>query len=77
MKNSQIFTGLVVVAMAMGACSGNKEKSASDSTVMDSSAMDTLKTDTPLVKPADSTHSFRNDRGTDSVSAGKSIPSKP
>lgn len=75
MKTNRIFTIVVFAGLALGACSGNKkEKTASDSTVVatgDSATADTS------VKPADSTHSFRNDRGTDSVSAGKSIPAKP
>lgn len=77
MKNSKTLIALLVIAMAFGACSSNKkEQSASDST-MNSTGTDTMGSDTSAVKPADSTHSYRNDRGTDSVSAGKSIPSKP
>lgn len=62
------FSGIV-----LGACSGNKGKQSADSSKM---ATDTTNAATS-VKPADSTHSFRNDRGTDSVSAGKSVPAKP
>ncbi|HEY0175874.1 MAG TPA: hypothetical protein VGC08_05815 [Pedobacter sp.] len=77
MKSNQIFFVLAIAGMAMGACSGNnKEKLNSDSSATAAASSDTAGTDTS-VKQADSTHSFRNDRGTDSVSAGKSIPAKP
>lgn len=74
MKSNKIFIALALAAMTFGACSGNKKEkvSADSSAVMN----DSVKTDTS-VKQADSTRSFRNDRGTDSVSAGKSIPAKP
>lgn len=67
---------IAVAGLGLQACgSGNKDKvtgdSASTTSVMTDSASDST------VKPADSTHSFRNDRGTDSVSAGKSVPAKP
>lgn len=75
MKNNRIFTIVVLAGLTLGACSGNKKENAgADSSK--STLSDTAKADTS-VKPADSTHSFRNDRGTDSVSAGKSIPAKP
>jgi hypothetical protein len=78
MKNSKIFITLAFAGMVLTACSGNKkENSGSDSSVTDSTMTDTTMKGDSSVKPADSTHSFRNDRGTDSVSAGKSLPAKP
>lgn len=78
MKNSKTFIALLLAGMAFGACSNNKNNSSSsDSSALAAKGRDTLSGDTSAVKPADSTHSYRNDRGTDSVSAGKSIPSKP
>lgn len=78
MKNSRIFIALLIAAMASAACSNSKnDASSSDSSTMGAAARDTVTQDTSAVKHADSTHSYRNDRGTDSVSAGKSIPSKP
>ncbi|CAM3923010.1 hypothetical protein SAMN06265348_111128 [Pedobacter westerhofensis] len=82
MKNSKSLITLALAAMFFIACSGNnKEKSSADSSattgVTDSAAGDTTLSADSSVKPADSTHSFRNDRGTDSVSAGKSVPAKP
>jgi len=73
---------LAFAGMVFAACSGNqKETSGSDSSAA-TSMTDGTSTDTAVmadtsVKPADSTRSFRNDRGTDSVSAGKTIPAKP
>jgi hypothetical protein len=82
MKNSKTLVALALAGMFFVACSGNnKEASASDSssttTMSDGTATDTAVLADTSVKPADSTRSFRNDRGTDSVSAGKSIPAKP
>ena len=82
MKHSKLFIAFTLAGMVLVACGGNnKEKMGADSSstslMTDSNAVtDTLGSDTS-VKPADSTHSFRNDRGTDSVSAGKSVPAKP
>lgn len=74
MKSNKIFIALALAAMTFGACSGNKkEKVSADSST---AVNDSVRADTS-VKQADSTRSFRNDRGTDSVSAGKSIPAKP
>lgn len=73
MKTKQIWIIAALAAITLASCgSNNKDKSATDSNT-DSSAM----ADSSSVKPADSTHSYRNDRGTDSVSAGKSVPAKP
>lgn len=69
MKSKQIFATLIFVGMTLGACSGSKKGGAANDTLAGQ--------DTSAVKPADSTHSFRNDRGTDSVSSGKSVPAKP
>lgn len=77
MRTNKFFIALAIGVMALGACSNNKGKTGADSSGVSSSAVDTIATDTGAVKAADSTHSFRNDRGTDSVSAGKSIPAKP
>jgi len=82
MKKIKIFMLMIAATVALGACSGNKTEGDSDSSTMgtmeDSTGMatDSLSSDT-TVKPADSTTSYRNDRGTDSVSAGKSVPQKP
>jgi hypothetical protein len=81
MKHSKTFITLSLAGMFLIACSGNnKKKSGSDSsttsTMTDSTGGAMMRSDTS-VKPADSTHSFRNDRGTDSVSAGKSVPAQP
>lgn len=74
MKSNKIFIALALAALTFGACSGKKkEKLSADSST---TTNDTVNTDTS-VKQADSTRSFRNDRGTDSVSAGKSVPAKP
>lgn len=78
MKNNRFFPALIMAGMALGACSSDKDKKLeTDSATRSTSGVDTMGSDTADVKPADSTHSFRNDRGTDSVSAGKSIPAKP
>jgi ABC-type oligopeptide transport system substrate-binding subunit len=78
MNNSRILIALAIAGLALGACSNNdKSGTDSDSTAVESSVTDSISTDTPAVKAADSTTSFRNDRGTDSVSAGKSVPAKP
>jgi hypothetical protein len=82
MKNSKTLLALALSGMLFAACSGNnKEASDSDSsatsTMTDGTATDTAALSDTSVKPADSTRSFRNDRGTDSVSAGKSVPAKP
>jgi hypothetical protein len=78
MKNNRIFIALAIVGMALAACSNNdKSGTTTDSLSADSSVTDTMSADTPAVKAADSTTSFRNDRGTDSVSSGKSVPAKP
>jgi len=77
MRTSKFFIALVVAGMALGACSSNNDKSGADSSTLSNDISDTVATDTSAVKAADSTRSFRNDRGTDSVSAGKSTPAKP
>jgi ABC-type glycerol-3-phosphate transport system substrate-binding protein len=77
MRTRKVLIALTVAGMAIGACSNNKSNTGADSTDVSTSTTDTIATDTGAVKAADSTHSFRNDRGTDSVSAGKSIPAKP
>ena len=76
MRTNKFFIALAIAGMSLAACSNNNSKTA-DSSAVSSSDMDTVATDTGAVKPADSTRSFRNDRGTDSVSAGKSVPAKP
>jgi len=76
MRTNKLFIALAIAGMAFTACSNNKGENA-DSSAVSNSTTDTIATDTGAVKAADSTRSFRNDRGTDSVSAGKSIPSKP
>ncbi|WP_158797958.1 hypothetical protein [Pedobacter sp. L105] len=74
MKNNRTFVALILAGLAFGACSGNKK---STDHVDSTAAADSAVKDTTRVGAADSTHSFRNDRGTDSVSAGKSVPAKP
>ena len=81
MASKKVLLMLAVAGIAFGACSNSKTTSA-DSTAVDTSITDTALIDssgkdTSDVKQADSTHSFRNDRGTDSVSSGKSVPAKP
>jgi hypothetical protein len=61
----------------LGACTNNQDKTGVDSTGVTEANVDTIGADTSAVKQADSTRSFRNDRGTDSVSAGKTVPSTP
>lgn len=77
MKLNRFFLAMATAGIAMASCSNNKSTSGTDSSGNDGTVMDTTLTDTTTVGQADSTHSFRNDRGTDSVSAGKSIPAKP
>jgi hypothetical protein len=82
MKNSKTLVALALTGMFFIACSGNnKEASDTDSsatsTMTDGTATDTAVMADTSVKAADSTRSFRNDRGTDSVSAGKTVPAKP
>ena len=75
MKNIKLFTGLLLSLSIFASCGNHKTEQSGRDT---SAAMtDTAKTDTAVVAEADSTHSFTNDRGTDSVSAGKTIPAKP
>lgn len=78
MKQNRIFIALAVTVMAFSACSGNKkEKLNADSSATSTTMSDSTQTDTTKVEPADSSRSFRNDRGTDSVTAGKTVPAKP
>lgn len=82
MKNVKTLITIALAGTVFIACSGNKkENSGADSsvtsTMTDSTASTTGSMSDTSVKPADSTHSFRNDRGTDSVSDGKSVPAKP
>lgn len=77
MRTTKFFLALAIAGMALGACNSNNDKKGADSTEVSGAATDTIATDTGAVKAADSTRSFRNDRGTDSVSAGKSIPAQP
>jgi len=80
MRTSKLFLALVISGITLASCGNNNDKTGADSTSgtsADSRSTDTIATDTSAVKPADSTHSYRNDRGTDSVTAGKSIPAQP
>lgn len=82
MRKGTFFLALAFAGIALAACNNNKsntraDSSATDSSIVDSVGTNTLNKDTSAVDQADSTHSFRNDRGTDSVSAGKSVPAKP
>ncbi|MCX2485927.1 hypothetical protein [Pedobacter sp. MR2016-24] len=78
MGNQKFLMVLAFAGITLAACSGNKDsKEGADSSAYNSSVTDTVATDTGSVAPADSTHSFRNDRGTDSVGAGKGVPEKP
>jgi len=77
MKKSKILIALSLVGMVLASCGGNSKKNDADSSAT-AAATDTVSmADSGSVKPADSTRSFRNDRGTDSVSAGKSVPAQP
>ena len=77
MKQSKILIALSLAGMVLASCGGNTKKNDADSSGT-ASATDTVSiADSGSVKPADSTRSFRNDRGTDSVSAGKSVPAQP
>jgi len=77
MKQSKIFIALSLAGMVLASCGGNSKKNDADSSAI-GTATDTVSVaDSGSVKPADSTRSFRNDRGTDSVSAGKSVPAQP
>ena len=73
MKIKQLVLIAAFAGITLASCGGNT----SEKVNADSAAADSTAADTSMVKPADSTHSFRNDRGTDSVSAGKSVPGKP
>jgi len=74
MKN--VFKVLILagLTLSLGACTGNTERRGADTSA---TSTDSINEDTTAVEQADSTHSFRNDRGTDSVSAGKSVPRQP
>lgn len=75
MKNYKIFVALVIAILGFGACGTNsKDKLSADSAAVLS---DKPARDTPVVTPADSTHSVTNDRGTDSISVGTNVPLKP
>lgn len=77
MKSNKIFIALALAGLTFSACSGNKKEHLNaDSSTTTDAVNDSVNADTS-VKQADSTRSFRNDRGTDSVSAGKSVPAKP
>lgn len=78
MGNRKFLMVLAFAGIAAAACGGNKSsKDAADTSAYNSSMTDSSGSDTSAVAPADSTHSFRNDRGTDSVSAGRGTPEKP
>ena len=77
MKQSKTLIALTLAGMVLASCGGSSKNNVADSTAS-SAATDTVSVaDSGSVKPADSTRSFRNDRGTDSVSAGKSVPAQP
>lgn len=77
MGNNKI---LIVIAFAgifgLGCNDNQNKQGAGDSSVVSQSSRDTLKVDTSNVKQADSIHSYRNDRSTDSIAVGKNIPLK-
>lgn len=77
MKHLKYCLILVIVPTVMAACNHKKSTQVADTTLKDSLVTATAERDTSDVAEADSTHSYRNDRGTDSVSAGKSVPIKP
>lgn len=68
---------LALTLLVLSACTGNNKKSSSaDSLKVQHKTTDTIVQDTSAVKQADSLHSYRNDRSTDSVAVGKNIPQK-
>lgn len=78
MKYYKIGLAAALAGITLAACSPKKSDKTSDTLVTaDKTEAASKKLDSPKVAEADSTHSFRNDRGTDSVAAGKSIPVKP
>lgn len=77
MKNNKLLIVLALTVFVLSACNSNSQKSSSaDSSKVQHSATDTIVQDTSAVKQADSLHSYRNDRSTDSVAVGKNIPQK-
>ena len=77
MKNNKLLIIFTSAVLVLSACSGNSKKSSSaDSSKVQHTSTDTIVQDTSAVKQADSLHSYRNDRSTDSVSVGKNIPQK-
>lgn len=77
MGNSKFLIVIAVAGIFGLGCNTNQNKqTAKDSTAVSQSSRDTLKIDTSSVKQADSIHSYRNDRSTDSIAVGKNIPLK-
>lgn len=81
MKNLLKIMSIALSVFLLAACGGGKSDSLADSTGtgMADSYTDSVHADTLPVSEADSAHSYRNDRGTDSVSAGayKGVPRNP
>lgn len=77
MKHLRFCLILAIVPIMMAACNNKKNAQDTDTSLTDSMVTETAGRDTSKVAEADSTHSYRNDRGTDSVSVGKSLPIKP
>lgn len=77
MKYFRFCFTIAIAAIMMTACNNKKSPKNTDTALKDSTVTSTANSDTAKVAEADSTHSYRNDRGTDSVSAGKSVPIKP
>lgn len=77
MKNKGILFALAITLMAAAACRNAATKTSTDTTAVQQHHLDSLNKDTSAVKQADSLHSYRNDRSTDSVAVGKTIPAKP
>lgn len=77
MVKSITFLLAIAAVGLLASCSNHKSSSTTDTISADTVIMDSTLRDTAVVSQADSTRSFRNDRGTDSVAAGKNIPLKP
>lgn len=74
MKPYISFLLLPAVLLSAAACSSDHHEKAGVAKATEHPVHQSAPGDTTPVSQADSTHSFRNDRGTDSVTAGKPGP---